>query len=748
MKTTLSAAAFLSFLLLTTPALAGKGARGPKPHFVFSCQPDNDLYVALRQNSKIPAPRYPDAERAIEAAPPGAGVLILAEGYPDRTTPVNAALFQTAARKHLRLYVEFPSYLPGIKMEQPREIKWERAVVSSDAFGPSLRKMRILAIHSCRFIPLNAENAHMVMARVAGYDYASFGLPQNASPILFELPSDSPGAGLALVSTTKLSQFITARYAPQDAWGPVWRMILNWLQPGAAIPALEWLPTVRPSFHADETLPPDVEAHALQRGIDWYFKAPMLVHPSWQAKYNEPADKGKPNADWPYGDRIALMPNREAGVGDGSLGVLEGFTSTIRLDGTQPLRWWRRDDCNGEVAGTLALAGAALHNGRYQQVAANIADYIYFKSIMSLGKRADPADPAYGLFGWNDVPNYWGTMDGYGVYYGDDNARGMLGMMVAGATLKTGRWDERLAQGLLANLRLTGVLGFQPDRVDTEPLEKNGWQHYFNSRTTSFAPNYEAYVWASFLWAYHHGGAPLFLQRTKTAMEMMVQRPPKNWEGGMGEGAKDVRMGEARMLLPLAWLVRVEDTTQHRQWLRQIAEDLLSVQEAGGAIREQPGDPESTVPMIPSNEAYGTAEGNIIQNNGDPASDLLYTLNFAFLGLHEAAAATGDPFYQTAEDRLANFLCRVQVKSEKHPELDGAWFRAFDFKRWDYWGSNNDVGWGTWCTETGWMQSWITAVLALRQMRTSLWDFTSPVAVKTHLEKYGHEMLPLGEASH
>ena len=30
------------------------------------------------------------------------------------------------------------------------------------------------------------------------------------------------------------------------------------------------------------------------------------------------------------------------------------------------------------------------------------------------------------------------------------------------------------------------------------------------------------------------------------------------------------------MLLPLAWLVRVDDTPEHREWLRQVATDLVS----------------------------------------------------------------------------------------------------------------------------------------------------------------------------
>ena len=175
MKITVAApviAVLVLFPLLTTPSVVGKDGGGPKPHLVFSCQPNNDLYVAWRQSSGIPALRYPSAAEAVGAAPPGAGVLILADGYPDRTTLLEAELFKTAATKRLRLYLEFPSFLPGIKTGPVREIIWERAVVSSAAFGPSLQKMRILEIHRCRFIPVNAENAHLVMARVAGYDSA------------------------------------------------------------------------------------------------------------------------------------------------------------------------------------------------------------------------------------------------------------------------------------------------------------------------------------------------------------------------------------------------------------------------------------------------------------------------------------------------------------------------------------------------------------------------------------------------
>ena len=78
------------------------------------------------------------------------------------------------------------------------------------------------------------------------------------------------------------------------------------------------------------------------------------------------------------------------------------------------------------------------------------------------------------------------------------------------------------------------------------------------------------------------------------------------------------------------------------------------------------------------------------------------------LGLHEAAAATGEARLHEAATRLARFLCRIQARSEAHPWLDGAWMRSFDYDRWEYWGSSADAGWGAWSVEAGWTNAWIT----------------------------------------
>jgi len=41
-------------------------------------------------------------------------------------------------------------------------------------------------------------------------------------------------------------------------------------------------------------------------------------------------------------------------------------------------------------------------------------------------------------------------------------------------------------------------------------------------------------------------------------------------------------------------------------------------------------------------------------------------------------SATSDASLKAAEDQLSDYLCRIQVRSEKIPYLDGAWFRADD----------------------------------------------------------------------
>ena len=681
-------------------------AASSKPDLVFACSADNDLYQVVTTATAFP--RFATAAEAVEVAHRGAGVLILADGYPEAATAIDEVVVHAAFRKQLRLYVEYPATaaFPELEIGASRQPHWERTVVASDAFGAQLARLRLLQINDCHFLPItrpsSTESAHLVSAHVAGYDTAVYGLPKERWPLLFEHER-----GDILIATTKLSQFISARYAPSRDWRIVWKMILGWLAAGNKVADinLNWTPTVRPSFGRDEALPTSGEGRALRRGTKWFEN--FLVARSWKEELIAPAKTGYGPAD----------PRRRGDrpVGDGRHGFLEGHISKVFADGSQPMRWLLRGDCNAESAMALALGD----DSRQRMMAANLMDFVYFNSDLY---RNDPESPTYGLLGWfsyNSGPNS---------FWGNDGSKAIIGSLTAASALGNRRWDERILTSILANFRTTGPLGFRDGMpINAPQLEEHGWEHFARRRTIAPWPQREAWAWACYLWLYDKTRYQPLLVQARKAIRTTMQRYPDGW----GYALNEMQMERGRMLLPLAWLVRVEDTSEHRGWLRQVVDDMLARQDSSGAIQEQ-----LRAKSHRSNEDYGTGEVSILHEDGDPCSDVFYSVPPAFLGLVEAAAVTGDSIYVEAADKVAEFLVRIQVRSEAHPTLDGGWFRAFDFEKWDYWGGNGDSGWGAWSSETGWVQSHIVAAMAMRERKTSLWQFTADNGIATHFERY------------
>jgi hypothetical protein len=493
--------------------------------------------------------------------------------------------------------------------------------------------------------------------------------------------------------------------------------VLHWLAPSTEFPELNWTPTVHPTYGRDEALPADAEQSALRRGMAWYRHAKMFPTASRWAEIEK-------------GQYRVPMPPPGSPEGDGSLGIFEAIMADIHGDGSQSQCASRRADCHGESAMALALGAKALGDPSYARNARNVLDFWYFKSGAQDGPWSDPQHAAYGLIPWslNSVANW-----------GDDNARFLLGTMTAAGLLDSDRYDRPMMMCLLAQLRTTGELGFRGDCLFLKQLDRESWQHFFLRKDfVSYSPHMEGYVWACFLWAYQRTGYELFYQRAENAIRMTMQQHTDGWRWTNG-----LAQERARMMLPLAWLVRVRDTAEHRRWLRTCADGLLGLQQPCGAIREELGLPGKGMFAPPRiNRQFGLAEAPMIQQNGDTISDLQYTTNFAFLGLHEAAAATGDAYYRDAEEKLARFLCRIQIASRAHPELDGGWYRGFDFGHWDYWASNSDPGWGAWSIESGWTQGWITGVLAMRQLKTSLWDFARQSHIEKGFDGLRRKMLP------
>ena len=674
--------------------------------WVFSCSPDNDLYKIFIQSGKQTR-QFEDPVMAINKARPGAVVMLLSEIGSEASVSFPIEMIDLVRKKRLSVYIEKPDTLPGISMTGIKLLNKERLVINSNKLAPGLDSLQILS--------LCGKSAHLygtvrepliVAAKVAGFDKAVYGLTgSDPVPVFFKLKND-----LIFVATTNLSQFLTTRSAPFSSWKTLWLGILHLLKPEWQFSDLAISPTVSPAYNKEQQLPNDAELRTIRKCSSWVIKSPLLIHPEWLVWYTDFASQ--------WHDRVGPMVSADAPHGNGNDGILEGFSSTIDQNGNQSVRWWRRADCQGEMAGALAICAKLLQNNQLTETAGNLKRFLLDSSIMTNGKRKDPKDPAFGLIGWNDVSHYSGNQNGYGVYYADDNARTILGILLADAALGDQGSDQRALLAIMANYRLSGKNGFIPNRIDEADLETSGWRYYHKATLISLSPHFQAYILACYLWAYHQTGFQGFYDKAEKAIRTLMTNYPNEWVWTNG-----LQQERARMLLPLAWLVRLSPTPEHQSWLTTMTKDLLAYQDESGAIREVLGEQGKGKYGPPaSNEAYGTSEAPLIQTNHNRVADLLYTNNFAFLGLHEAATATGDTTLVDAEKRLAGFLCRIQVESNTHPELSGAWFRAFDLENWEYWASNADAGWGAWSIETGWTQSWIMAVMAMRQQNMSLWE--------------------------
>ena len=308
----------------------------------------------------------------------------------------------------------------------------------------------------------------------------------------------------------------------------------------------------------------------------------------------------------------------------------------------------------------------------------------------------------------------------------------LIGGLVTRALAQTSSWDLQLLRCLMAEARTSGTYLSRTPALPVPELRSKGWRSYWNVTTipngqsgSTGQPHYGGYLPAAFLLAGDTttGLGRLLTDRARAYCMYMMQ----GYDAGEWEWNESMSNEQARFLLPLAWLVRVDDTPLHRNWLDWMVRDLLASQDAKtGAIKQEFGRGNESgrcSPCAPSsNSAYGSGEGPIMHDGEEPLADSLYTLPFALAGLREAFGATQLEHYRDAETKLAGFLVRTQVVSEAHPELDGAWFRAFDYNAWEFWASDNDWGYGPWTTETGWSNGWIMSTLAAREANTTLWE--------------------------
>src|SRR5690606_39134764 len=338
--------------------------------------PDNDIVRILKEN-QIPFHLYNDVEKAIIHSSRGGTLLIFARNYPHTRMSLSARSFRDIKNKNSRVYIEFPDNIPGLSMDSPAEsITLERGVINTTKIR-GLDSLDLLGVNDHKFIPVIAKDSFVVLVKVAGYDKADYGLDDvEVCPLLFKYNN-------YLISTTKLSDVITSRFGPEKSWAKIWEFIFSEINPEQKITLTKWVSDLYPTYSREEKLPLGAFEQSIRKGTEWFFNARLFIHPTWQDTFVSRTSENGIDVVYP-------AISKHAPIGDGSLGILEGRSSFINSDGTQPVRWWLRADCQAEVAFAMTSSASILSKNEYNETAKKLLNNLYKSSNLRAGERNDP----------------------------------------------------------------------------------------------------------------------------------------------------------------------------------------------------------------------------------------------------------------------------------------------------------------------------------------------------------------------
>ena len=372
-------------------------------------------------------------------------------------------------------------------------------------------------------------------------------------------------------------------------------------------------------------------------------------------------------------------------VDGGRGGILEGLRHSIGPDGAQATADAVRTDCCGEAAGAFRFYGALAGDSAADETADHLEDFVF-----------GPMQVRGGLF---DGMLRW-THTAWQVCYQDDAARAMLPALYECLFLgKEDRFPD-VCRALDFLVKTTARDGCRVARTDAPNLTEEGFRNLSAAEHGTPSAHYNAYYHAALLLAYLHGGNPVYLDTARRGLETLMDLYPDTRR----EQSETEEL--CRLILPLAALYGATGEEKHRDMLYRVTADLETHRHPSGGWCEWDTGYKASC----SRESRG--ECSLLTENGDPVSDLLYSVNWLPVGFAFAHHVTGDAMFRDLWHDAAAFFLRSQVRSED-PKTDGSWCRAFDLDLNEAYGCPHDVGWAACCSESGWTDAEILMGLML-----------------------------------
>jgi len=373
---------------------------------------------------------------------------------------------------------------------------------------------------------------------------------------------------------------------------------------------------------------------------------------------------------------------------DGSEGVYEGFDTYGHIMSEY------RPECQLEPALMFHLAGEYFNDPELIKIADNIVTFALNSGMQITDKKAKD----YGL--WYFYKQF--SEDADLIYVG--GASKTSSCLLHFYRL-TGREDGLHSAKITldAILKLRNSNGVLPDCVSRSNVEKCG-MHGVTEEIKELkdrkygTPHFHSSVVSALVNLHLTTGNKEYLNAAAHIQRCLISGFPDKFEDHF---VASFTIG--RYIMGLSSLMNTSLKSEFISPLKCALEYALKLQHSKGAF----------VSEVHGSLAANTFETGIACSNDDEIADNLYVNNHLAVGLQMAGWAPEVGLDDSVIEKLLDFQANSQPLCALHGRT-GAWTRAFNLKTGDPFAFNGDVGWGPYCTMTGWSNAMIVISFLMR----------------------------------
>jgi hypothetical protein len=386
----------------------------------------------------------------------------------------------------------------------------------------------------------------------------------------------------------------------------------------------------------------------------------------------------KENVNWFINSGVMIPEDGKWGVAERILNTV-GNGSTERVYKSFPA-WTefddysiieqRRADCNFETALLFLLAADVFEDKKYYETAVNILDFLYDRSGL-----LNRCDEKYPLGAWNWSHIKWDRA----IWFDDNGWNCYLQLLIAEkcpefeAKYEMKKWALLLADSLTEGFNAV---------FNCQPSDTNDWAGDLK------LPHWGSLVCIALARAWKEVPKPEYMEVVNKYHEYL-------WN----ERDNFIVSEDAYAVIGASIVAQLLDNPLHLQVAEYFTDKLILKI-----------DPENGNIPAEHNEAP----------TGTHLADMIYTVNWALLGLQIVSSLTDNEKYRKAFEKVLELVIKIQDDCHDK-QYNGCWRGMYDIKAGE-WGGGDCYEGGAGSIYTGWTNAPISWVLAFEILNSSLAD--------------------------